>query len=141
MADWRTGGTKQRVSSMAPSVLSNSSSNGGKSLPKTPQELSSHDLIASLQAQQNDLSLQRHNIQRLIADLEKPDAKNPLLNSFKVKRETEKRLEDLKRELADVGQRDHELGMRLHRAWKRRERDDPNTPGSIFWVRRATAGT
>ena len=141
MADWRTGGTKQRVSSMAPSVLSNSSSNGGKSLPKTPQELSSHDLIASLQAQQNDLSLQRHNIQRLIADLEKPEAKNPVLNSFKVIRENEKRLEDLKRELADVGQRDHELGMRLHRAWKRRERDDPNTPGSIFWVRRATAGT
>lgn len=126
---------------MAPSVLSNSSSQGGKSLPKTPQELSSPDLIASLTAQQNDLALQRRNIERVIADLEKPEAKNPVHNSFKVIREREKQLEGLKMELADVIRRDHDLGMRLHRAWKRKERDDPNTPGSIFWVRRATAGT
>jgi hypothetical protein len=141
MGDWRAGlSSKQRAVSLAPSTFS-SSSQSGKSLPKTPQELSSPDLIASLQAQQADLSLQRRNIQRLITDLEKPEAKNPLHNSFKVIREREKQLAGLKVELDDVTRKDHELGMRLHRAWKRKERDDPNTPGSVFWVRRATAGT
>jgi hypothetical protein len=137
MADWRSGVSKQRAVSLAPSTLSTGSQ--VKSLPKTPQELSSPDLIASLQAQQNDLSQQRRNVQRIIADLERPEAKNPLHNSFKVIREREKQLETLKLELADVIRKDYELGMRLHRAWKRKERDDPNTPGSIFWVRRATA--
>jgi hypothetical protein len=70
----------------------------GKSLPKTPQELSSPDLIASLQAQQSDLALQRRNVERVIADLEKPEARNPVLHSFKVIREREKQLETLKLE-------------------------------------------
>lgn len=138
MGDWRSGLPKDRAVSAAPSILSNNS--GVKSLPKTPQELSSPDLIASLQAQQSDLSLQRRNLQRVIADLEAPEAKNPMTNSFKVIREREKQLDSLKLDLADVLRRDHELGMRLHRAWKRKERDDPSAPGSTFWVRRATAG-
>ncbi|KIW07227.1 hypothetical protein, variant [Verruconis gallopava] len=142
LTDWRTGrGNKtERSNSLAPSTQSSGSSPVGKSLPKTPQELSSSDLIASIQAQQEDLSLQRRNIQRVIADLEKPEARNPIYNSFKVIREREKQLASLRLELDDVIRKDHELGMRLHRAWKRKERDDPNTPGSIFWVRRATAG-
>jgi Zn-dependent M32 family carboxypeptidase len=138
MGDWRSGVPSQRAASLAPSTFSNNSQS--KLLPKTPQELSSSDLIASLNAQQDDLSQQRRNIQRVIADLEKPEAKNPVTNSFKVIREREKQLENLKLDLADVVRKDHELGMRLHRAWKRKERDDPNTPGSTFWVRRATAG-
>lgn len=140
MTDWRSGVSKQRASSMAPSILSTTSSQAGKSLPKTPKELSSPDLIASLQAQQDDLSQQRRNIQRVIYDLEKPEAKNPLTNSFRMIRENERRLEQARNELSDVVRRYHDLGMRLHRAWKRKERDDPNTPGSVFWVRRATAG-
>ena len=137
LADWRSGSTSKvrERPSLAPSTTS---ATQGKSLPKTPQELASADLITSLQAQQNDLLTQRRNIHRLIGDLERPEATNPLLNGFKEIREREKKLASLKEDLDEVVRKQYDCGLRLHRAWKRRERDDPNTPESIFWVRRVT---
>jgi hypothetical protein len=31
------------------------------------------------------------------------------------------------------------VGLKLHRAWKKREREDPNSNGSALWVRRVTS--
>lgn len=140
LGDWRVGSTfrvPQRAASLAPSTATTMTN---KTLPKTPGELSSVDLITSLQAQQNDLQQQRFNIQRIIGDLEKPGQQNPLYTDFRARKEKDKRCEGLKLDLAEVISAEHEVGLRLHRAWKRREKEDPNTPGSILWVRRATSG-
>jgi hypothetical protein len=140
LGDWRQGSTfrvPQRASSLAPSTAT---SVADKALPKTPGELSSVDLITSLQAQQNDLQRQRFNIQRVIRDLEKPGEQNPLNTDFRARKEKDKRCASLKLDLAEVINAEHDVGLRLHRAWKRREKEDPNTPVSILWVRRATNG-
>lgn len=140
LGDWREGSTfrvPQRSASLAPSTAT---SVNNKSLPKTPGELSSADLITTLQAQQNDLQQQRFNIQRIVRDLEKPEKQNPLYTDFRARREREKRCDSLKADLSEVIAQEHEVGLRLHRAWKRREKEDPNAPQSILWVRRATSG-
>ncbi|KUI63111.1 hypothetical protein VP1G_10232 [Cytospora mali] len=54
------------------------------------------------------------------------------------KRESEKlKVQELERELADVQREEHELGMKLHRAYKRLDRHAEYEPTSL-WVRRAT---
>ncbi|TID23111.1 hypothetical protein E2P81_ATG02227 [Venturia nashicola] len=140
LGDWREGSTfrfPQRAASLAPSTAT---SLNNKSLPKTPGELSSADLITTLQAQQNDLQRQRFNIQRIISDLEKPGQQNPLYTDFRARRENDRKCEGLKADLSEVIAQEHDVGLRLHRAWKRREKEDPNAPQSILWVRRATSG-
>jgi hypothetical protein len=139
LGDWRSGVTAKvprRAASLAPSTTSTVD----KLLPKTPQELNSQDLITSLQAQQDDLLNQRSNIDRLIRDLNKPEERNPLFSDFRATREREKRITALEEDRREVDTQVHAVGLRLHMAWKRREREDPNTLGSIFWVKRIANG-
>lgn len=51
--------------------------------------------------------------------------------------EEKKKVEALREELAEVQRQEHELGMRLHRAWKRRDQNAIYEPTGL-WVRRIT---
>lgn len=54
------------------------------------------------------------------------------------KRELEKmKIERLRTEEADVRREEHDIGLRLHRAWKRRDKDAVYEPTGL-WVRRVT---
>jgi len=54
------------------------------------------------------------------------------------KREEEKRkVEGLKTEEADIRRQEHDIGLRLHRAWKRRDKEAVYEPTGL-WVRRVT---
>lgn len=62
-----------------------------------------------------------------------------LLASEEVLRRREdekKKVERLKEELAEVQQEEYELGIKLHRAYKRQERESEWESGSL-WVKRA----
>ncbi|PBP23570.1 hypothetical protein BUE80_DR005668 [Diplocarpon rosae] len=68
--------------------------------------------------------------------------KDSVLDTMEVrrKREEEKRkVEALRAEEADVRREEHEVGLKLHRAWRRKERED-GEGGSLtgLWVRRVT---
>lgn len=61
-----------------------------------------------------------------------------LTDEVRLKREEEKRkVEGLKEEEADVRRQEHELGLRLHRAYKRRDKEAVYEP-TVLWVRRVT---
>ena len=47
------------------------------------------------------------------------------------------KIERLKTEEADVRREEHEIGLRLHRAWKRRDKEAVYEPTGL-WVRRVT---
>lgn len=54
------------------------------------------------------------------------------------KREMEKmKVEGLREEEADVRRQEHEIGLRLHRAYKRRDKNAEFEPTGL-WVRRVT---
>lgn len=54
------------------------------------------------------------------------------------KREEEKlKVEGLREEEADIKREEHELGLRLHRAYKRKDKDAVYEPTTL-WVRRVT---
>lgn len=54
------------------------------------------------------------------------------------KRNEEKRkVEGLREEAADVRRQEHEIGLRLHRAYKRKDKDAEYEPTGL-WMRRVT---
>ncbi len=120
----------------ASSTFSNSSQ---KALPLPPTHLSAIDHIAYLESQQEDLRIRRNNVYRLLKDLNNAAPPNPLLTDFKKARVAEQRKKAFEEELDEIRREEHDVGLKLHRAWKKREREDPNSNGSALWVRRVTS--
>lgn len=126
--------------SMSSSVASKRASNVGKNLPQSPAEAQSHDLVTSLEAQLDNLAHRRHNITKSIRQMTELMPTDSVIANEEVrrKREEEKRkVEMLRVEEADVKREEHEIGLRLHRAWKRRDKDAVYEPTGL-WVRRVT---
>jgi hypothetical protein len=121
-----------------------------KTLPKTPGEVSSTDRISVLQAQLDDLSHRRANLVRSIkAMTELNPASPPRLASglgrnveaYRAEEERRRRerekVQGLREELADLVRGEHDLGLKLHRALRKRDEAegvDPRDGG--LWVRR-----
>ncbi|RDL42187.1 uncharacterized protein BP5553_02166 [Venustampulla echinocandica] len=143
----REGVSRKPLNTSSPVVVSISNSNAskrasnvGKTLPVTPAEQESHDLITSLQAQLDDLTHRRKNISMSIRQMTElmPTDSVTLTAEVRTKREEEKRkVEGLREEEADVRRQEHEIGLRLHRAWKRKDKEATYEPTGL-WVRRVT---
>ncbi|KAK0620397.1 hypothetical protein B0T14DRAFT_431187 [Immersiella caudata] len=120
-----------------------SSSSINKMLPPVPPETSAgeaRDRVGLLNAQLQALANRRININRSIKQMTELMPTDNVLDSMDVirKREVEKRkVEVLKQELAEVQREEYELGLKLHRAYKRLDRDADYEPTTL-WVRRVT---
>jgi hypothetical protein len=118
------------------SILSSS-----KALPPAPPELSAvNDRVAFLNARLGSLANRRVNINRSIKQMTELMPTDNLMASAEVlrKREVEKqKVEVLKQELSEVQQEEYELGIKLHRAYKRLDKDGEWEPTTL-WVRRVT---
>ncbi|KAH3943540.1 hypothetical protein HBH70_066040 [Parastagonospora nodorum] len=114
------------------------STNTTKALPLPPTSLSAADHIAVLESAMEDLRIRRSNVYRLLNDLNNAAPPNPLITDFKRARLVEQRKRSFEDELCEIKREEYEVGMKLHRAWKKREREDPNV-GSAIWVRRVTS--
>ncbi|KAF2205020.1 hypothetical protein GQ43DRAFT_468607 [Delitschia confertaspora ATCC 74209] len=112
--------------------------NTHKALPRPPTELATSDHIEILEAQLADIRLRHSNVGRLLSDLNTLAPPNPFVTDFRRMRLREARKKEFEDELADIRREEHEVGLRLHRAWRRREREDPNGSESAIWVRRVT---
>jgi hypothetical protein len=126
--------------SMTQSNANKRQSNIAKTLPMSPAEAQSHDLITSLQAQLDDLAHRRGNIVRSIRQMTELMPMDSLVvtDEVRLKREAEKmKIERLRIEEADVKREEHDIGLRLHRAWKRRDKEAVYEPTGL-WVRRVT---
>jgi hypothetical protein len=122
---------------------SSRASDMNKTLPPAPPEQSAdlaRDRVGLLNAQLRALANRRININRSIAQMTELMPTDKLMNSAEVvrKRESEKKkVEALKQELADVQREEYELGLKLHRAYKRLDREADWEPTTL-WVRRVT---
>ncbi|KAF2191059.1 hypothetical protein K469DRAFT_558493 [Zopfia rhizophila CBS 207.26] len=114
------------------------STNTQKALPRPPTELTAADHVDILEAQMDDLRLRRSNVNRLLQDLNNQAPPNPLVTDFRRMRIVKQRKKEFEDELAEIKREEHDVGLRLHRAWRKRERDDPNGSESAIWIRRIT---
>lgn len=112
-----------------------------KPLPTAPHEQStSNDRVANLNAQIQGLVHRRININRSIRQMTELMPTDNLMASQEVlrKRATEKQKVDaLKEELAEIQREEYDLGLKLHRAYKRLDKEAEYEPTTL-WVRRVT---
>ncbi|KAI1083142.1 hypothetical protein F5B20DRAFT_447884 [Whalleya microplaca] len=114
-----------------------------KSLPPAPPETQSaaaSDPVAQLNAKLQALGNRRININKGIKQMTELMPTDNILASDALvrKREDEKRkVEALRAELAEVERESYDLGLKLHRAYKRMDRDAEYEPTTL-WVRRVT---
>lgn len=85
-----------------------------------------------------DLRIRRNNVYRLLNDLNNMAPPNPLITDFKKMRLVDQRKKDFEDELAEIKREEHDVGLKLHRAWRKREKDDPSGSESAIWIRRVT---
>lgn len=106
----------------------------------TEAETGPPDVIRSLQDQLDELQSRRSTITKSIQQLTElmPTDHVFLTDAVKEKREGEKKkIEHLRSEEADVRRAEYDLGLRLHRAWKRQVQGSVYEPTGL-WVRRVT---
>ncbi|CBX91204.1 hypothetical protein IAQ61_002663 [Plenodomus lingam] len=126
------------ISPPSPSTRSTlSTTTTTKALPQPPTHISASDHIGLLESQLEDLRIRRTNVYRLLTDLNKAAPPNPLVTDFKRARLVEARKRGFEDELSEIKREEHDVGLKLHRAWKKREREDPGA-GNVLWVRRVT---
>ncbi|TDZ40147.1 hypothetical protein CTRI78_v010361 [Colletotrichum trifolii] len=112
-----------------------------KALPPPPTETSMvNDRVGYLNARLESLGNRRININQAIKQMTELMPTDSILASEAVlrKREAEKRkVEALKAELSEVQREEYEIGLKLHRAYKRMDRNAEYEPTTL-WVRRVT---
>ncbi|KAF2398479.1 hypothetical protein EJ06DRAFT_110317 [Trichodelitschia bisporula] len=132
--------SKMRHGSRAPSLAPSAASTGTqKALPRTPKEHAAADLLSALQAQEEDLLTQRGNLQKAMREVQRTTPQNPLISDITARREMERRVGEIRAELESVELGLHDVGLRLHRANKRRDVIEGRS-AETFWVRRVTTG-
>lgn len=135
--------TRARTTTERPVSSASNASSINKMLPPAPPEASAgeaRDRVGMLNAQLQSLGNRRINLNRSIKQMTELMPQDNVLDSADVihKREMEKRkVEVLREELADVQRQEYELGLKLHRAYKRMDRD-ADWENSALWVRRVT---
>lgn len=120
---------------------STSISSTSKALPPAPPEMvESKDRVVVLNAKLSSLAHRRNNITKSIKQMTELMPPDRLLASAEVLRRREdekKKVEKLREELAEIQQQEYDLGLKLHRAYKRQDRDAEYESGTL-WVRRVT---
>lgn len=119
------------------STFSTSTTGTQKALPQPPTTLSASDHVSLLESQMEDLNVRRSNVYKMLQRMNAAAPSNPMLTDFKTARMTEQRKKAFEDELAEIKIEEHDVGLKLHRALRKRERDDPNS-GSALWIRRVT---
>ncbi|OMP84425.1 hypothetical protein BK809_0000207 [Diplodia seriata] len=135
--------TSSKPSTPTPRASTPTSAN--KTLPLPPQladneSITNADPLSKYTAQLDDLALRRQNISRVVKDLTTlPDLNNPLSVDMATRRANERKVKALRDELTEIAAREHEIGMKLHRARKKAEREEGYDGGTTaLWVRRVT---
>ena len=111
----------------------------GKSLPQCPPELEASDKITTLEARLDDLARRKRNINKIKSALADTLRRNAVSYDVKKRKEVETKLKNLDAEMSEVTQEEHEVGLRLHRAQKKRDREENNLEPTSLWIKRVTS--
>lgn len=110
-----------------------------KSLPPTPTILEASDKIENFHAQLEALERRKRNINRIISDLEASLKKNAIVYDMWKRKEVEKNITNHRLQLDDIGREIHDINFTLHRAQRKRDREDGYEACTGLWIKRVTS--
>ncbi|KAL6235794.1 hypothetical protein BDW75DRAFT_131056 [Aspergillus navahoensis] len=116
-----------------PSEISN------KALPPNPVEMTPQGRIDMLEAKRSELVRRKANINTMINELTQVIQPSSIAYDMAAREEVKKTVVSLNSELADIQKEEHDIGLKLLRAWKKRDDNDFYGSSSSLWVKRVTS--
>lgn len=110
-----------------------------KPLPDCPPEQQAGNRIDALEARRDTLARRKGNIETIIHELTQVIQPSSVAYDMAAREEVKKTVASLNSELADIKREDHEIGLKLFRAYKKRDDDGSYGGSTSFWVKRVTS--
>ncbi|KAL7272614.1 hypothetical protein RUND412_004577 [Rhizina undulata] len=96
------------------------------------------DHIQQLDYESEKLNAQKWALKREINELKLLLPPNPSTYNLSARERMQEKVQELEIKLADIEKEIHEVGMRLHRAWRRRDREMGGEGPTHLWVSRVS---
>lgn len=110
-----------------------------KPLPDCPPEKQAESRIEALEARREALARRMGNIDTIIHELTQVIQPSSIAYDIAVRDEVKRTVSSLNNELADIKREDHEIGLTLFRAYKKRDDNGAYGSSTSFWVKRVTS--
>lgn len=95
--------------------------------------------IESLEAKRDELAKRRHNLETVIHELTRVIQPGSFVYDAAAKAEVKKSVQSIENEIAEIKREEHELGLKVARAWRRLDEKENNGDGSNLWIKRVTS--
>jgi hypothetical protein len=110
------------------------------SLPPSEEPMDAHGRIEAMQDKRDELTRRRYTLETVIAELMKVFQPNsPVVYDKAAKDEVQKSVTSMENEIADIKKEEHDLGMKITRAWRRLDEKENAGDGNNLWVKRVTS--
>lgn len=109
-----------------------------KTLPQLPAEFSSGDKIGNYESQLEALNRRKHNVNRIMKELSENLKKNQINYDARKRKEVQAQIQNYEEELQTIFNEQHDIGLLMHRAMKKRDADDNYEHPTGLWIRRVT---
>ncbi|CAI7648273.1 unnamed protein product [Penicillium bialowiezense] len=109
--------------------------------PAAPEEpKDAQGRIEAMEARRNELSQRRFNLETVIAELMKVFQPGSIVAcDAAAKAEVQRSVKSMENEIADIKMEEHDLGMKITRAWRRLDERENAGDGNNLWVKRVTS--
>jgi hypothetical protein len=95
--------------------------------------------IEALEAKRNELAQRRFTLQTVVDELGKVIQPTSIAYDLAAKAEVKKSLQSIGSEIDEIKKEEHDLGMKIARAWRRFDEKENNGDGNSLWVKRVTS--
>lgn len=129
--------SKKPVRKPAPSETGQQSTLTQPSEDDRPKDAQSR--IASLEARRDELARRRLNLETVIKELSRVIQPTSTAYDLAAKAEVKKSVQSIENEIAEIRREEHDLGLKVTRAWRRLDEKENNGDGSNLWVKRVTS--
>lgn len=110
-----------------------------KSLPMAPTEVKYQSRIDMLEAKREELRRRRISINAIIHELTQAVQPTSTVYDLAARNEIKKTVSSLNDELAEINKEEHDIGLKILRAWKKQDEECVYESGSSLWVKRMTS--
>ncbi|KAJ5485857.1 hypothetical protein N7530_000157 [Penicillium desertorum] len=109
--------------------------------PSPPPEvpLDAKGRIEAMEAKKDDLTQRRFSLEALVLELNKVIQPTSAVYDLAAKAEAQKSIKGIEDEIADIKKEEHDLGMKISRAWRRLDEKENSGDGNNLWVKRVTS--
>ncbi|KAG0155086.1 hypothetical protein PDIDSM_659 [Penicillium digitatum] len=105
--------------------------------PEVP--LDAQGRIKAMETKRDNLAQRKYSLETLIAELSKAIQPTSAAYDLAAKAEVQKSINDIEGEIADIKKEEHDLGMKIARAWRRLDEKENSGDGNNLWVKRVTS--